>query len=238
VLAIRQRHHSRHQCHDGVASVAGDAAAVDAATELNPGAKEPKLQCLPSGRGATVVTNDHDGVASAAGDAAAVDAASELNPRAKEPKLQCLPSGRGATVVTSDHDGVASAAGDAAAVDAAAELNLLLVCIRLRGRSPAAGPPTPRPFGNQVASIAPQASPRIPPRSWRRSPRYGLVSWPFWGPLKMRYAKVFPFSIKNPVTNCGAMNHPHRRMQIEGWCGREWLCCAMAPAFWQYNRQA
>jgi hypothetical protein len=44
--------------------------------ELNPEAKEPKLQCLPSGRGTTVVTNDHDGVASAAGDAAAVDAAS------------------------------------------------------------------------------------------------------------------------------------------------------------------
>jgi len=30
----------------------------------HPGAKEPKLQCLPSGRGTTAVTNDHDGVAS------------------------------------------------------------------------------------------------------------------------------------------------------------------------------
>jgi hypothetical protein len=34
--------------HAGVASAAGDAAAVDAAAELNTGAKEPKLQCLPS----------------------------------------------------------------------------------------------------------------------------------------------------------------------------------------------
>ena len=48
MLAIRQRHPSRHQTndHDGVASAAGDAAAADAAVELNPGAKEPKLQCF------------------------------------------------------------------------------------------------------------------------------------------------------------------------------------------------
>ena len=39
----------------------GDAAAVDAAAELNSEAREPKLQCLPSGRGTTVATNDHDG---------------------------------------------------------------------------------------------------------------------------------------------------------------------------------
>ena len=36
--------------HDGVASAAGDAAAVDAAAELNPRAKESKLQRLPSGK--------------------------------------------------------------------------------------------------------------------------------------------------------------------------------------------
>ena len=53
----------------------GDAAAVVAAAELNPEAKEPELQCLPSGRRTTVVTDDHDGVAIAAGDAAAVVAA-------------------------------------------------------------------------------------------------------------------------------------------------------------------
>ena len=52
-------------CADGVAIAAGDAAAVDAVTELNLEAKEPKLQCLPSGRGTTAVTNDHDGVAKA-----------------------------------------------------------------------------------------------------------------------------------------------------------------------------
>ena len=92
------------------------AAAVDAASELNPEARELKLQCLPSGRGTTVVTSDHDGVAIATGDAAAV-AAAELNPGAKEPELQCLPTGRGTTVVTSGHDGVAIAAGDAAAVE-------------------------------------------------------------------------------------------------------------------------
>ena len=46
----------------------------------------------------------------------------------------------------------------------------------------------------QAGFVAPQASPQIPPRSWRCSPRYGLVSWPFLGPLKMRYAKVFLFS--------------------------------------------
>ena len=76
--------------HDGVAIAAGDAAVVDAAAELNTGAKKPKLQCPPSGRGTTAATNDHGGVARAAGDAAAVDAASELNSEAKEPKLQCV----------------------------------------------------------------------------------------------------------------------------------------------------
>ena len=68
------------------------------------------MQCLPTGRGTTVVTSDHDGVAIAAGDAAAVVAAAGLNPEAKEPELQCLPTGRGTTVVTSDHDGVTIAA--------------------------------------------------------------------------------------------------------------------------------
>ena len=59
-----------------------------AATELNLGAKEPELQCLPTGRGTTVVTSDHDGVAIAAGDAATVVAAAGLNPEAKEPESQ------------------------------------------------------------------------------------------------------------------------------------------------------
>ena len=49
------------------------------------------MQCLPTGRGTTVVTSDHDGVAIAAGDAAAVVAAAGLNLEAKEPELQCLP---------------------------------------------------------------------------------------------------------------------------------------------------
>ena len=62
--------------HDDVASVACDATAVDAASQLHLGTKEPKLQRLPSGRGTTAVTDDHDDVASVACDAAAVDAAS------------------------------------------------------------------------------------------------------------------------------------------------------------------
>ena len=51
------------------------------------------MQCLPTGRGTTVVTSDHDGVAIAAGDATAVVAAAGLNLEAKEPELQCLPTG-------------------------------------------------------------------------------------------------------------------------------------------------
>jgi hypothetical protein len=41
-------------------------------------------------------------------------------------------------------------------------------------------------FGRKVTF---KASPRILPRSWWCSPRYGLVSWPVLGPLKMRCAK-------------------------------------------------
>ena len=74
------------------------------------------MQCLPTGRGTTVVTSGHDGVAIATGDAATVVAAAELNLEAKEPELQYLPTGRG-TTVDNDHDGVAIAAGDAAAVE-------------------------------------------------------------------------------------------------------------------------
>ena len=66
----------------GVVIAAGDVAAAETAAELNLDATEFRLQCLPSGRGTTAVTNDHDGVASATGDAAAVDAASELHPGA------------------------------------------------------------------------------------------------------------------------------------------------------------
>jgi hypothetical protein len=58
---------------------AGHAAAAEATAELNLEAGEPKLQCLPSGRGTTAFTNDHDGVAIAAGDAAAAEAVAELN---------------------------------------------------------------------------------------------------------------------------------------------------------------
>ena len=54
--------------------------ALEEAAQFNPEAKEPKSQCLPLGRGTTVVPNDHDGVAVAAGDATAVEAAAELNP--------------------------------------------------------------------------------------------------------------------------------------------------------------
>jgi hypothetical protein len=56
---------------------------------LNLEAKEPELQCLPTGRGTTVVTSDHDGVAIATGDATAVVAAAGLNLEAKEPESQC-----------------------------------------------------------------------------------------------------------------------------------------------------
>ena len=63
----------------GATIAAGDVAAAEPAAELNLDAKEPTSQCLPAGRGTTVVTNDRDGVAIAASDAAAVIAAAELD---------------------------------------------------------------------------------------------------------------------------------------------------------------
>ena len=141
------------------------------------------MQCLPSGRGTTVVTSDHDGVAIAAGDAAAVVAAAELNPEAKEPELQCLPSGRGTTVVTDDHDGVAIAAGDAAAVVAAAELDPEAKEPELQrlpsGRgttvvAPAApGPRDEVPHSHVAAALPP---PRLDMRSDERAAGSGLGS--------------------------------------------------------------
>ena len=44
----------------GVVIAAGDVAAAETAAELNLDATESRLQCLPSGRGTTVVTNDHE----------------------------------------------------------------------------------------------------------------------------------------------------------------------------------
>jgi hypothetical protein len=71
---------------------AGHAAAAEATAELNLEAGEPKLQCLPSGRGTTAFTNDHDGVAIAAGDAAAAEAVGDVAALASASLALTLPT--------------------------------------------------------------------------------------------------------------------------------------------------
>ena len=115
------------------------------------------MQCLPSGRGTTVVTSDHDGVAIAAGE--------------------------GTTVVTDDHDGVAIAAGDATAVVAAAgpnleakepELQRLPSGMGTTVVAPAApGPRDEVPHSHVAAALPP---PRLDMRSDERAAGSGLDS--------------------------------------------------------------